>query len=248
MARPLRHTLLKPLASLLKRYHVLLHGGYSISRAYGCRFLIDWRHPIDKKLVFRMFENDRIVFFNGMVEHLQPQVFLDIGAHAALYSILAKSRVPAMETHAFEPDRTNLCQLHANLFLNKLERQILVHEHGLSDHQGMVGFDTSDEHERRGLRKVSVSGTSSIEVRRLDDVLKFRGQTVAAKIDVEGHECEVMAGAQEFLAGNKCYLQIESRDQNLPKLKELLSAVGYRLVVSMGDHYFSNLPDEALRK
>jgi len=227
---------------------MLLHGGYSIGRAYGCRFLIDWRHPIDKKLAFAMFENDRIMFFTGMVEHLRPQVFLDIGAHAALYSILAKSRVPTMETHAFEPDRTNLCQLYSNLFLNKLERHIQVYEHGLSDHQGMVGFDTSDEHERRGLRKVSASGTSSIEVRRLDDVLDLRGRTVAAKIDVEGHECEVIAGARDFLAGNKCYLQIESREENLPKLKGLLSAVGYRLVFSMGDHYFSNMSDEALRK
>ncbi|MEO0055314.1 MAG: hypothetical protein RLZZ50_1261 [Verrucomicrobiota bacterium] len=232
-------------ASFLKRYHLALHGGYSVGEAYGRRFLLDWRHPIDKKLALELFEHERILYFMGKVERLKPQMFLDIGAHAALYTVLATARVPGMAAHAFEPDPANLGQLHANLFLNRLSSAVVVHPHGLSNHEGTVGFAASDEHEHRAFSRVSESGGVRIPVRRLDDVLDARGLTVAVKIDVEGHELSVVEGAKGFLSGNRCYLQIESGPENLPRLKEAMAALGYRLVASMGDHYFTNLPDEA---
>lgn len=245
MARTLRKLLLKPVASVRKWRHTLLGHGYSVERAYGNLFLIDWRHSIDKKVALHLFEHERIQFFMGLIERIQPVLFLDIGAHAALYSILAQSRIPSMEVHAFEPDLTNLCQLQANLFLNRLERRIRIHPFGLSSGAGTMRFEASDDHDLRGFRRISESGSRSIEVRRLDDVLDLRNTIVAAKIDVEGHECEVVSGARQFLASNRCLLQVESWDVNLAKLTADLRALGYRRIASMGDHYFTNLPDEA---
>jgi FkbM family methyltransferase len=246
MAKSFRRSFLKLKASFLKRYHLAFHGGYTVGSAHGCRFLLDWRHPVDKKVAVGLFEEDRIVFFMNRIEHLKPDMFLDIGAHAALYTVLAKTRVPSMEAHAFEPDPTNLGQLQANLFLNKLCSAVKVHPFGLSSEASALRFAASGEHEHRAFSRVAQTGGIEIQVKPLDSVLQDRDRTVAAKIDVEGHELQVVAGAKGFLRGNRCYLQIESGPENLPQLKTVMAELGYRLVASMGDHYFTNLPDSAL--
>ncbi len=236
-----RKILLKPLASLLKRYYIATNDGYSVGKAYGARFLFDWRHSLDKKVALQLYEHDQITYLGKMLDRITPDIFLDIGAHAALYSIVMKIRHPSLEVHAFEPDRTNLCQLYANLFVNKLQSGITVHEHGLSDMAGRVSFDTSEETSSRGTRRISSTGNIEIQVKRLDDVLTATGRIAAIKIDVEGHECQVLDGAREFLTANQCFLQIESSGDSLVRLKEKMTALGYRLVVTLNDHFFTNI-------
>jgi len=241
-----RKIFLKPLASLLKRYYIATNGGYSVGKAYGARFLFDWRHSLDKKVALELYEHDQITYLGRMLDRIKPDMFLDIGAHAALYSIVMKTRHPGLEVHAFEPDRTNLCQLYANLFVNRLQNNIKVYEHGLSDMEGTVNFDTSEETSSRGTRRISSTGNIEIQVKRLDDVLTGTGRVVAIKIDVEGHECQVVDGAREFLTANRCFLQIESSGDSLGRLKEKMVALGYRLVATLNDHFFTNiapLPD-----
>lgn len=236
-----RKILRKPIASLLKRYYMLVNGGYSIGSAYGARFLFDWRHSLDKKVALELYEYEQISHFAKSLDAIKPDMFVDIGSHAALYSIILKTRFPHIEVHAFEPDRTNLCQLYANLFVNKMQNRIQVHEHGLSNRDGKVTFDTSEETSSRGTRRISDGGNIEIQVKRLDDVLDAKGRTVAIKIDVEGHECQVIEGAKAFLAANKCFLQIESSQENLSELKRKLEELGYRWIASLGDHFFSNI-------
>ncbi len=230
-------------ASLLKRYYILTAGGYSVGRAYGARFLFDWRHSLDKKVAVELYEHAQIAYMRSMLDRLHPDVFVDIGAHAALYSIVMKTRRPELEVHAFEPDRTNLCQLYANLFVNRLQNDIRVHEHGLSDREGAVGFDTSEETSSRGTRRISSTGNTQIRVRRLDDVLAGGGRTAMVKIDVKGHEGPVVDGARGFLTGNRCFLQVESSAEGFLLLAQQMADLGYRHVRTLcgHDHYFTNI-------
>lgn len=236
-----RKILRKPLASLLKRYYIATSDGYSVGKAYGASFLFDWRHSLDKKVALELYEDEQITYLARMLDRIKPDLFLDIGAHAALYSIIMKTRHPGLEVHAFEPDRTNLCQLYANLFVNRLPGTIQVHEHGLSDTAGMVSFDTSEATSSRGTRRISSAGNIEIQVRRLDDVLAGTGRVAAIKIDVEGHECQVVDGARAFLTANRCFLQIESSGDSLERLKDKMAALGYRLVATLNDHFFTNI-------
>lgn len=242
MPRKPRKLLLKPISSLLKRFFILTSGGYSIGKAYGARFLFDWRHSLDKKVALELYEHEQITYFLGELDRIKPGLFVDIGSHAALYSVVLKSRYPTLEVHAFEPDRTNLCQLYANLFVNRLTRDIQVHEFGLSNRAGSIAFDIAEETSSRGTRRISVTGNSTIEIRRLDDVLHDKDRTVAVKIDVEGHECQVVDGARTFLAANRCFLQVESSAENLPPLKAQFEQLGYRHVATLSDHFFTNIP------
>jgi len=237
----MRKFLRKTAASVLKRYHILVHGGYSVGTAYGGRFLFDWRHSLDKKVAVELYEYEQIRYFQSMIDALSPDIFLDIGAHAALYSIISRSRRPAIEVHAFEPDRTNLCQLYANLFLNKFQTSITVHEHGISNANGTTSFNNSDATSSRGTRRIASDGNIKIEIRRLDDTLEFSNSTIMIKIDVEGHELQVIEGAKSILGKNNCFLQIEASQENLELLKSELGSLGYRFLQTTGDHYFTNI-------
>ena len=242
MPRKLRKQFLKPVASLLKRYFILTSGGYSVGKSYGARFLFDWRHSLDKKVALELYEHDQIYYFLGALKQVKPDMFIDIGSHAALYSVVLKSNFPELEVHAFEPDRTNLCQLYANLFVNGMTKSIQVHEFGLSNQAGRITFDDSEATSSRGTRRISNTGNSTIEIQRLDNVLHDRGRTVSIKIDVEGHECEVIEGAGVFLAANRCFLQVESSAANLATLTRQLNELGYRYVATLSDHFFTNIP------
>lgn len=233
----------KASASLLKRFFILFSGGYSVGTAYGSRFLFDWRHSLDKKVALGLYEQEQVSYLKDIAKQLGPHMFLDIGAHAALYSVVLKTLLPRLEVHAFEPDRTNLCQLYANLFVNRLTQEIRVHEFGLSNQAGTASFDTSEETSSRGTRRISGTGNTQIEIKRLDDVLAESGKVVMFKIDVEGHEWEVIDGARNFLEANHCFLQIESSAEKLPALTELLGGLGYTHVHTIGGHdrYFSNI-------
>lgn len=244
MPSNLRKFFLKPISSVLKRFFILASGGYSVGIAYGARFLFDWRHSLDKKVALELYEHDQINYFLGELDRIKPDLFVDIGSHAALYSVVLKSRYPDLEVHAFEPDRTNLCQLYANLFVNRLTRDIKVHEFGLSDKAGSVAFDISEETSSRGTRRISSSGNIEIQVKRLDDVLNEKGRVTAIKIDVEGHECEVIEGAERFLTANHCFLQIESSSENLGRLTQQLNNFGYHQVARLSDYFFTNIPFE----
>lgn len=239
----LRKLLRKAAASVLKRHYQLIAGGFSVGGAYGARFLFDWRHSLDKKVALELYEHEQLAYLGAMLDRLKPDLFLDIGSHAALYSIVMKTRRPELEVHAFEPDRTNLCQLYANLFVNRLQNDIQVHEHGLSDREGTVSFDTSEETSSRGTRRISSTGNTQIRVRRLDDVLTAGGRTALVKIDVEGHEGPVVDGAQGFLTGNRCFLQVESSADGYPQLVQQMSGLGYRHVKTLcgHDHFFTNI-------
>jgi FkbM family methyltransferase len=239
----IRRILRKPLASVLKRFYIMTSGGYSVGKAYGARFLFDWRHSLDKKVALGLYEHEQIEYLTSNLDRLNPDMFIDIGSHVALYSIILKTRYPDIDIHAFEPDRTNLCQLYANLFVNKLQNNIHVYEHGLSDKTGNVSFDTSEKTSSRGTRRISSSGNIDIEVKRLDDVLGAKDRVIAIKIDVEGHECQVVDGARNILASNKCFMQVESSGENLELLTQRLNELGYQPVNILGghDHYFTNI-------
>ena len=231
----------KLLASVLKRFHILVSDGYSVGTAYGARFLFDWRHSLDKKVAVELYEYPQISYLRACAERLQPQMFLDIGAHAALYSLIMKTRFPDIEVHAFEPDRTNLCQLYANLFVNGLTRDIQVHEHGISDHSGFASFEDSAEHSSRGTRRISDSGENRIPIETLDDVMDVRDRRIVLKIDIEGHELAALAGARRLLSGNQCLLQVESAPKQVAQVTAMLEEMGYRHLATIYDHFFTNI-------
>ena len=74
-----------------------------------------------------------------------------------------------------------------------------------------------------------------------------RARPIVAKIDVEGHELQVLAGATGFLRANVGVLQIEAF-RTVPELDALLAGLGYARIFRMkNDYYYSNLAEPAQR-
>ena len=138
----------KIFSSILKRYFIYFKNGFSVEKSYGCKWLVDWSNNVDKKMVFKLFEDDQIKFFLTNIAKYKPEYFLDIGAHGGLYSIILKHNFPELKILSFEPDKQNRFQLYSNLFLNNYENKINVFDYGLSNESKEVLFETETKANR----------------------------------------------------------------------------------------------------
>ena len=128
-------------------------------------------------------------------------LFLDVGANNGLYSILATKTRPDAGVVAFEPYAPARDVFLANLVLNGVEANVVVHDVALSDSTGKATLHVPDS--SHGLLETSASlepdfqsaaQTVTVYKTRLDDIT-LDGRIAIMKIDVEGHEAAVMRGA-----------------------------------------------------
>ena len=231
----------KILNSSYKRVNTFFGSGFSVERSYGLKWLIDWSNRVDKKMTFKLFEDDQISYFINNYKKYKPEYFLDIGAHGGLYSIILKNKFPKLNVWAFEPDRQNRYQLYGNLFLNNFEREIEVYNFGLSSNNKEVAFGIVKDGNRGG-KTIMESGELKINVKPLDEVFLEKNKICLVKIDVEGHELEVIKGSKKFLKNNFCLIQVEiSHEDSLGEFDILMNRLGYSLVKKIDDYYYSNI-------
>jgi FkbM family methyltransferase len=125
---------------------------------------------------------------------------VDVGANIGWFTLLASRR--AKLVHAFEPEPTNAKLLRRSLDFNELTNCNL-HQIAVADFNGKSKLYLS--HESAG-RHSLIRGTRSeqieVEVGTLDGLLP--GGTIdILKVDTEGSEPEVLAGATELIAGHR---------------------------------------------
>lgn len=231
----------KILNSSYKRVNTFFGSGFSVERSYGLKWLIDWSNRVDKKMTFKLFEDDQISYFINNYKKYKPEYFLDIGAHGGLYSIILKNKFPKLNVWAFEPDQQNRYQLYGNLFLNNFEREIEVYNFGLSSNNKEVAFGIVKDGNRGG-KTIMESGELKINVKPLDEVFLEKSKICFVKIDVEGHELDVIKGSKKFLKNNFCLIQVEiSHEDSLREFDIVMNRLGYSLVKKIDDYYYSNI-------
>ncbi len=125
-------------------------------------------------------------------------VLYDIGANVGFYTVLGASIVGSDgAVYAFEPMPRNLEFLRRHAAINRLEN-VRVIDAAVSDSAGTATFDDT-QHPSMG--SLSAGGTLTVRTVRIDDLVasgELRPPTVV-KIDVEGAEEMVLAGAAETL-------------------------------------------------
>jgi FkbM family methyltransferase len=144
------------------------------------------------------WEGDEIAAFISLLE--THDVVVDIGANVGIYSCLAASR--GKKTVAIEPLRRNLNYLYRNLWDNQL-RNVEVFPMGLAQAPGLgriYGYGGIASF-LPGWAQARETQSTLVPLTSLDAVVngRFGGKRLLIKLDVEGFELEVLAGAVSTL-------------------------------------------------
>lgn len=173
-------------------------------------------------------------------------VLYNIGVGSGYFAVLA-AVAGAAHVAAFEPSAEAIGVLADNLAMNELRSRVSSYQIALSDRTGHSQFYFPDD--SHGLLETSASLNSDfrnrhskvvdVETMRLDDFVRRHSQEPSPDlmlIDVEGHEREVLAGAEETLRDKQPALIIEILDQaRAEDVLRTLSSLGYRYVRFVGN-------------
>ena len=146
---------------------------------------------------------------------LQPgDNFLDAGANIGNHSLHAAQQVKSGTVIAFEPSPKTFEQLNSNIALNNFSNIITV-QNALSDKKekvklylsntaniGSTGLSASDEFSGETVEVTTITGDEWLQQ-------NFNNSIAGIKIDVEGHELEVLKGLQQRIGRDKPFVMIE---------------------------------------
>jgi FkbM family methyltransferase len=129
---------------------------------------------------------------------LRPQdEFVDVGANVGSYTVLASAAIGA-HSNSFEPDPRIFRDLCRNLQINDIAERVTAHNAGVSSKPGTLSFLKSGPGTRVARHDDNSNETFTSPVTTLDECL-LGTHPVLMKIDVEGFEAEVLAGASNTL-------------------------------------------------
>jgi len=177
--------------------------------------------------------------------------FLDIGAYWGLYSLIAYA-AGVKNIIAFEADSCNYSQLQAQFFLNNVSTRIKAHNLAVSDSIGVVSVADSQHilgGNRGGTGIVNAGAPNTFQINSItiDKFISINNFIIVCKIDVEGHEAQVLNGMRDTIRNNKVLLQIEIFDQFYDRIVQILKDLNLRLLHKISvDHYYTNIDDQSL--
>lgn len=179
--------------------------------------------------------------WNEIREIMRGEAFIDIGANAGLFSLVAGRQVgPDGIVLAFEPQKPLFVKLVNNALENKLNN-IYCFNLALSDSTKMVGMNKIDPN-HSGIATIKEASLShdnvAWAVSPMPDLMLIKemlaGRVTTIKIDVEGHELQVLKGISWlFETDNVRKLIIEIDAVNLMRFDSCVSEI-YTLMEKHG--------------
>ena len=161
-------------------------------RFYGRSLVLDVSRANPHKLLW--LEGERFVQERFLLQRqIRPgMTVVDVGANIGYYALMFASFVQGHgRVFSMEPDATNLRELRANVAENDLEKTIKVLPVAAGDYDGTTRFEPGvNSH-------VVPDGSSEVLIKKIDSL--EIGKVDFIKIDVEGYEGSVLAGAEETI-------------------------------------------------
>jgi len=186
-------------------------------------------HSGDPLLVYGQ---DMIALFFDRIKDLSAPVVLDIGANTGSFCLLAAFH-PLLRVYAFEPVAEVYGLLCANIAVNWLADRVSSFPVALSDYIGRGTMTVPYNLKQSGLSFLDDRApsmpcrTEVVQVTTLDLFCAKHAITHvdAIKIDVEGHESEVLKGGIDLIARDHPLIMAEATD--IDETIPLLEAWGY---------------------
>ncbi len=225
-------------------------GYYSIR---GIDMYLDFLDPIDREIIlYDEFEKQEIEFLISEIKRKKLNYFLDVGANCGYYSFKIAEKISNINIFSFEPNPEAYFKFSKSLLKNsRLSNKIKLENFGLSNEnnkfimQSMIKFGYA----QTGGSAVIEKNTNEkhhefyANFKIGDEYLNLSNKYCAIKIDVEGHELNVLHGLKKTLDSNKCILQIEIFNNNFEKVDNFLSSLGYKnfnKVQERSNYFYSN--------
>jgi len=202
------------------------------------------------RAIKKVYEEELLILDKLVDKNLES---VDVGVYRGVYTY--KLSKISKHVHSFEPNPLLFSYLNKNL--KKLAKNITLYENALSDVSSTVDlkvpkrFNTFNKknyeemyklgaatiHEKNLLNNQDFT-TFKIRTKKLDDVLPDN-KIGFIKIDVEGHEENVLNGAVKIIKKNKPVLLVEIEEKHSKKnVKEtinFINSLGYK------SYYLTNL-------
>jgi FkbM family methyltransferase len=195
--------------ALLRRHAVLrrlLPRGYHAYPSRGGRIYLDLREsPMMLARVLRLYEVPKFAALRTCLQ--RGDVFVDVGANKGDFSLFAAHLTgDTGRVIAVEPEGTNADWIERSIARNRYS-SVEVARVALSDHAGEATLflgEKSGWHSLLSTDGVVTTGEVTVATQTLDELLAARGiaRVDVIKIDVEGAEASVFAGATQTFAGN----------------------------------------------
>ena len=233
--------------SIAKRLFRLFTPRYRVVRRRGCLFLLDNKNWIDTRLLIgQPYERKQIASAIELIAKHEMDVFVDVGANIGVYSIALATHCVGIGVLSFEPVVRNYNQLCANVFVNGLNHVVTPVNQALSNTNAAVSIQIDPtstgvsciEHESTEVERSSYSENEQIQCVVFDDEYSYVNRKMFVKIDVEGHEIQVIQGMQNTLKHNSVILQVEIlSDESNEEIVKILKSLEYRCIGCIGDDY-----------
>jgi len=192
-----------------------------IVEAYGLKYVVDRG---SRFIVEESYEP----FMKDLVNLKLGDVFVDVGAHVGKYSFYAARQVgDSGLVIAIEPHPKNVENLKRGIRLNGF-KNIKVVEKACSNRSGkafLLEYELSARHEITDKRTKLM-----VEIDTLDSILQSLhiDRVNMVKIDVNGHEYQVIEGARNTLKNYKPIILMEVILENKQKVFNYLERLGYK--------------------
>jgi FkbM family methyltransferase len=197
------------------------------------------------EVVFEWIEGSRLVARNGMtgatgniycglhefadmaflLHFLTPEdLFVDVGANIGSYTVLA-SAVCGARSISIEPDPDTMSSLRRNVEANDIVSRVHLIETAVGSQAGVISFTVGHDTTNRVATDADTR-VREIIAQTLDEILQGRNP-VLIKMDVEGYEPKVVAGAAETLK-NPSLLAVITETADEP-VCSALNAAGFQI-------------------
>ncbi len=194
--------------------------GETVFRVSGCgsgfRYLLRPGDTIGTQLFWggwQAWEPETVSVFSMLVRDAKH--FVDVGANTGLFSLLACALNPTVRVTAFEPVPTTASILRSNIALSGWQQRCAVEQAAVADAVGAAEFNVPpgvapDMASLGADGWLGVKGeTLTVTTTTIDAAIGPDEPPDLIKIDVEGHEDKVLAGAKGTLAEERPLVVVE---------------------------------------
>ena len=199
--------------------------------------------------IHRGFEWDGWMREDVQKYYVSGTEIFDIGANIGYNSLMFSDYGPV---YAFEPVYHKIVKL--NIENNNLKHQIHSVPIALSNNSEVVSMYLPNLVKDTGLRNyggasiytsegTDYSSEIKVECHRLDDI--YKGRVSFIKLDVEGHEINVLKGAVDIITKHKPAIIVEIHDMDKSEVDPYLKSIGYQDPVERPEHMFLYLAKDS---